>query len=408
MDTLNSPSDDFDFNNVKLTTPISLNNGNHFIKYYLRDSPLYIQPPKCTVKQGIVKATKKLYFDLMFTAENDEFIRWLENLEQYSRNFIFDNREKWFETELDENDIENSFTSPLKTYKSGKFYILRVTIPTHLGKTNLKIYDEQENVLDLEHIAENDNVITALEVLGIKCSPRSFQIEIELKQLLKLKKNNIFENCILGTQIKNNLEAKKNDENVTDVINDDVNDDVNDNVNDDVLPLIESNINDIQNNIEQTDSNNEINDEVSEINDNIINDLEIDNTENLDEDITEENIIVEDTNNIQTNDDELKEVDINLEENDLDHDKNDLDQNENDSNSPLEVDIPLEKINTDAISLKKRDEIYYELYRDALNKAKEAKDLALSRFLEAKEIKNRYMLDDIESDLEEESIELIE
>ena len=35
----------------------------------------------------------------------------VKNLEIYSRKFIFDNREKWFETELDENDIENSFTS---------------------------------------------------------------------------------------------------------------------------------------------------------------------------------------------------------------------------------------------------------------------------------------------------------
>ena len=51
--------------------------------------------------------------------------------------------------------------------------------------------------------------------------------------------------------------------------------------------------------------------------------------------------------------------------------------------------------------IRKRNEIYYELYRDALNKAKEAKDLALSRFLEAKEIKNKYHLEDVDSDDED-------
>ena len=385
MDTLNSPSDDFNFDTLKLTNPISLNNGNHFIKYYSNDAALYIQPPKCSVKQGIVKATKKLYIDLMFTNENDEFIRWLENIEIYSRKFIFDNREKWFETELDENDIENSFTSPLKTFRSGKFYILRVSIPTYLGKTSIKIYDEKENVLDLENITENDSVITALEILGIKCSPRSFQIEIELKQLLKLQKNNIFEKCILGKPSVNNLEIKKekvHDENITEMDSSEL-----------------KNYNEKEKNKEYTSdiTNHLESDNVSDIN------LEIDDD---DDELIENNDDNIETNEVMNNENiyennELKEVDINLEEIESEE-KND------DSNVPIEVDIPLEKIETHPISLNKRNEIYYELCRNALNKSKEAKDLALSRFLEAKEIKNKYMLEDIESDLEDESIELLD
>ena len=405
MDTLNSPSDDFNFETLKLTNPISLNNGNYFIKYYLNDGPLYIQPPKCSVKQGIIKATKKLYFDLMFTNENDEFIRWLENLEIYSRKFIFDNREKWFETELDENDIENSFTSPLKTFRSGKFYILRVSIPTYLGKTNIKIYDEKENVLDLENITDNDSVITALEILGIKCSPRSFQIEIELKQLLKLQKNNIFEKCILGKPSVNNLEIKS--EKVEDEKNN--------------YEVITENKEDLDLNELQNKKNDENeNEEIKQNSYDIINDLESDNVSDInleiDNDDNDELVENNDENNennenneninnenIEQDDgiNELKEVDINLEE-------IDSGEKNNDTNVPIEVDIPLDKIETDPISLKKRNEIYYELYRDALNKAKEAKDLALSRFLEAKEIKNKYMLDDIDSDLEDESIEIID
>jgi hypothetical protein len=35
------------------------------------------------------------------------------------------------------------------------------------------------------------------------------------------------------------------------------------------------------------------------------------------------------------------------------------------------------------------------MYREARRKAKVAKDLALSAYLEAKEIKNKYMLDDL-------------
>jgi hypothetical protein len=49
------------------------------------------------------------------------------------------------------------------------------------------------------------------------------------------------------------------------------------------------------------------------------------------------------------------------------------------------------------------------MYREARRKAKKARDLALSSYLEAKRIKNTYMLNDIEdsddSDLETEEEE---
>ena len=35
---------------------------------------------------------------------------------------------------LEKHDIENSFTSPLKLFKSGKYYISRTNVPTRLGK----------------------------------------------------------------------------------------------------------------------------------------------------------------------------------------------------------------------------------------------------------------------------------
>ena len=59
----------------------------------------------------------------------------------------------------------------------------------------------------------------------------------------------------------------------------------------------------------------------------------------------------------------------------------------------------------DTFKLKERDDVYYEMYREARQKAKVAKDLALSAYLEAKEIKNKYMLDDI-SDSDESDMDM--
>ena len=287
----------------------------------------------------------------MFTNENEKFIQWMENLEIYCQKCIYDNREQWFETELDNHDIENSFVSPFKLYKSGKYYIVRSTIPNILGKSSLKIYDEYENEVQFENLKENNDIMTILEIQGIKCSARSFQIEIEVKQMLLLKQSNIFEKCI----IKHSYDNKINIDN---------------------KPNIVSNINAVEK-IQNTSEtyNNSI--EVNNLGEN----------ENI-----EIKRLYEDAE-IENNDLEQHELNEDNENNDLEekviHEEKDI----------YEVDFNLDEIaENDTVQLKNRNDVYYKMYKDAIKKAKEARDLALSSFLEAKRIKNTYMLDDVDSD----------
>ena len=75
-------------------------------------------------------------------------------------------------------------------------------------------------------------------------------------------------------------------------------------------------------------------------------------------------------------------------------------------NDILEINFDINEIdNSEAIHLKEKTEVYYQMYKEARQKAKLAKSLALSSYLEARRIKNLYMLDNIddsdESDLED-------
>jgi hypothetical protein len=56
------------------------------------------------------------------------------------------------------------------------------------------------------------------------------------------------------------------------------------------------------------------------------------------------------------------------------------------------------KMDDESATLKDRHEIYMKLYKDAKEKAKNARHLAIMAYLEKNKIKNTYMLDDIESD----------
>lgn len=363
MEGIYNATDEFPFSKLVLLKPTAASGGNYFIKFRINELPLYIQTPKCNTKQGILKAGKKYFSDLMFTNEHESFIQWIEKLENHCQKYIYDHRESWFDTELDLHDIENSFSSCVKLYKSGKYYIVRTHVPTQMGKCSLKIYNDNEDLVDPAEISDKNDIITILEIQGIKCSARSFQIEIEIKQMLVLPDNNLFEKCIL---VKGRHNSDHQD-----------------------IPeyLGKSPTNPLSIHSTSASSYPEnfgIAVDTSDIaySENILQD--IDNTQ---ESSQNDEIVVESTSSPM---EELVEEIL------------------DDPNNLKEIELSLDEIpETEQIQIKTRNDVYYKMYQDAKKKAKLAKDLALSAYLEAKRIKNTYMLEDLDdsdSDLDEDSI----
>lgn len=351
------PNASFDFSKLYFISPTTTSNGN-IIKIRADDAPLYVQTPKCMTKSAFQKSGKKMYCDLLFTIENETFIQWLEKLEGLCIKQIFDNKDKWFKTELAVDDIENSFTSSLKIYKSGKFYILKTIVPTLLGNCDVNIYNEKEELLTPDVIQENTNIISILEVTGIRCTSRNFSIDFEMKQIMYVEPVVLFNKCILKpTTPSADVSAPIPDVSVA-------------------VP-----------NIENTHIKEEVHTEAPEQNENVI--------------MADENVIMtdenEDTNmtNGNTNTDTLEQslTDPILE------DVSDSLFIENDpiqTNEIMEIDFDLDKLPSEEVQLKPRNDIYYEMYKEARKKAKMARDLALSSYLEAKKIKNTYMLEKID------------
>jgi len=386
MQDIYDTKNDFPFEDLVFISPKNIPGGNYFIKFFIKDKPLYIQPPKCKTKNGILKsASKKMYCDLMFTNENEKFIQWMENLENYCHQMIFKNKEKWFETELDLPDIENSFTSPLKIFKSGKFYISRTNIPNALGKCILKIYDEDENEIHYETIKDNMDVMTILEIQGIKCSPRNFQIEIEMKQMMVLKPANIFEKCIFTQTREPKKEVPEEPK----------------------KEVPEEAPEEPKKEVPKKEVPEEPKKEVPE--------------EPLSSDLGKKSPIQPENLHLNTSTKHGHFVPLETpsflapgaERADLTDKGNSYNavakhvplencedvkkESSEDKTDIQEIDFDLDKINEkEPLSLKTKNDIYYKLYNDARKKAKFARDLAISSYLEAKNIKNKYQLNENE------------
>lgn len=380
MDNIFEATNNFPFDKLVLSNPISRSGGSYFIRFSVNNKPVYIQPPKCLSRNGIVNTNKKFLIDLMFNSENGDFIQWLENLEDFCHNKIFQSREEWFEGDLELSDIENYFTSPIKLFKSGKYYLVRVDIPTALGKPQLKVYDEREEEVDFDQITNESEIMTILEIQGIKCSPRSFQIMIEIKQMMKLEKKNLFSKCLFKSSSKlietkdesftqtkeENTEEEQNEDNIEMGDNDNKEENTSE-----LVPTLENALIVVDNR-----------------EDNVLENMTKDETEisnNLEEPIENNESVEENEENI-SNEGELHNFSNGLEEIHL---------------------VPTEEEETFEIS--ERKDVYYKMYKDARKKAKLAKELALASYLEARRIKNTYMLESIEdSDDSEEEVESLD
>ena len=373
MENIVEPNETFDFSKLSLAHPIGIQGGAYFTKIEYNKKPLYIQTTKGQSRQGFIKTGKKYYIDLMFDKNAEALIQWFENLETICQKLIFERRDTWFQNGLEESDIESAFNSTIRVYKSGKFYLLRSNIKNSNNIPAVKIYNEHEIPLTMDDVTHETNIISILEIQGIKFTTRNFQIEIELKQTMVLKNEPIFDSCLIKTDNANKSQYIPMPITSVNELN---------------IPLVKDTIDDIQI-VEETNEPIFINETANYMDEkSIVNDLEEVNDFSLPE--KKEEIISFDFEELEEND----EKNDNLSE--VEH-----------FNLPLENNLDT----YETLQLKKPNQVYFELYKDARNKAKLAKKNAIVAYLEAKNIKKTYMLEsliDSDSDFDAEIDEVSE
>lgn len=376
MNDIIEPSIDYDFSNLYLGPPSTIAGGAYFTRImYNNNKQLYIQTPKSLTKQAFVKSGKKIYIDLMFDNNDTVFINWIENLEAKCQELIFSKGDNWFQTKLDKDDIETAFTSPLKIYKSGKFYLLRVNV-----KPNVKVFNDGANIINLDDLTSDKTLISIIEIQGIKFTSRNFQIEFELKQSMVVSPDPFLDACFIKTPSKKQPDAVEGLEDISSLEPEFLIPSPN-------LPTQTFSNTDKNKDLDKnTEINTAFNSKTTaniDINPSNLNfDIQLGDMTNLNLNSESENIVLE----IE----DLSAAPINIE----------------DPNILKEFDLTSGLENLESITLKKPNQVYYEIYKKAREKAKEAKKEAILAFLEAKNIKNTYMLDDIdESDSDDEDFD---
>jgi len=348
--------DSFDFNSITLANPQPVQGGSFFTKLSVGlDKPLYMQLSKCVTKQNIVEAMRGKYCDLMYE-RNDEapLMNWIEKFEHSCQDKIDAKKSLWFQTELSRDDIETMMSPMTRLYKSGKNILIRAHLNTtkHTGKDKYLAYDENEQPVDLDTITADKYIIPLILIDGIKFSSRSFEIEIKLVQIMVIEPPPIKE-VVPVCLIKN---FKQMNNSTTDIIN---------------TPKI----------LEEKEKPLAVKPLAAHVEAHIEAQVEAQAKPLAGHVETEESVS---RSTIEPSLEKPKQLSIDGVE---------------------EVCLNFNDIK-ESITLKKPNDVYYEIYKAARVKAKQMRKVAMEAYLEAKEIKTKYMLSDIddsdESEYEEE------
>lgn len=386
--TIVEPDDHFDFKKINIGALTRLSGETYYARIYLNNGPLLIQTPKSLTKQGFVKTGKKMYSDLMFTNEDEKLINWVEHLETRCQQLIYEKKNEWFtgDEAMELNDIEGAFTSMLKLYKSGKFYLIRANV-----KNNVKIFDENLNVttkMTCDDVTSSTNMISVVEIQGVKFVSKTFQIELEIKQCMVVSPDPFSENCFINIKrpavtasvpvvaaptTKPNLMVEQ-------IVDEFIKEQTRAK---DPLEILKPNpvLPPSLSEEEETKRNTELNS------------------------VTTSTVPIKKLppghNDEDDEDEELMEIHIG-EEVPIDDLLGIIDI---ETGAPTsleqglkEVDLKLDNNSLETISLKRPNQVYYDIYKEARKKAKEMKKQAVQAYLEAKNIKKTYMLEDSDSD----------
>ena len=393
--------------NLKLHSPIPIQGGSYLAKITLNDNPVLFQMPKCSTKKGIVSSGKRFYCDLLFKYDDSNVIDFIDEMETIIRSKVLEKNELWFQDPPSLEDIEYNWNESVKQTKQ-HFYLRTYIGNTKNIKSTISVYNSNQEQISMDDITSSSKIITIIELTGLKFSSSSFHINYCLRQVMVLEDKPIFNKCLINfsnnkNKANNNNESSKNKVNNLEIKDETVN------KNPDVQPTIELKIEESANVGEKETS--DVEDDDLEILNNASNNLSeefMNKNDNLEfkEKKPED---LEKTENLSDSVDEIKEENKHLEElveNSENKDgetiniNTDLNDNQEKEEEDLEIrevelEMPKEK---EMFELKKPDTVYLDMYNKALQKAKEAKIKAIQAYLELKEIKNKYMIEEVDND----------
>jgi hypothetical protein len=272
------------------------------------------------------------------------------------------------------------------------------------GVQSCFIFDEENNTLPFDSVKPETPLITIIDFEGIKFTSKSFQFEINARQMLIVDEKPIFKACLIKQkkqQHNDNNDNGQQDENCEDGVQQRV---IVANANANTGDAIEVEIQ-LPKHLETLEPASAFLEPASlepgASLESASTSLESASTSlesaSASLDSLKSAVVKEEEPNNLTKTNSIDLEDSSSSSSYFSEDAHKNDKIDNNVGELIEVTLDLEKDECEKIKLKAPDDVYYKMYKDAKEKAKAAKNIAIEAYLAAEEIKLTYNLNNVDS-----------
>lgn len=163
------------------------NKGTVYFGSMLYDlNPLLLQSSRLKVKE--IKELEKQKYIVLETDDTDfSFYDKLVQLDDDILDKTYQNSEEWFNKELPMDILENMYKRITKPFKKDEIPTLEFKLPYHSEKLQTKIYNQKNELVELDSLTIGSTIILMIHMKGLKFLKQNYYCDTYLSQIKLIK-----------------------------------------------------------------------------------------------------------------------------------------------------------------------------------------------------------------------------
>ena len=163
------------------------NKGTVYFGSILYDlNPLLLQSSRLKVKE--IKEIEKQRYIVLETDDADfSFYDKLVQLDDHILDATYQNSEEWFNKELPMDILEGMYKRITTPFKKDEKPSLEFKLPYHSDKLQTKIYDQTNELIELDNLTVGSTIILMIQVKGLKFLKQNYYCDTYLSQIKLIK-----------------------------------------------------------------------------------------------------------------------------------------------------------------------------------------------------------------------------
>ena len=163
------------------------NQGNvYFGSMYYDLNPLLLQSSRLQVKE-IRDDTKQKYLVLQTDSQDFKFYDKLVQLDDHNLEQTYQKSEEWFSKELPMDVLEGMYRRITQPFKKDEIPTIEFKIPFHNKNLQTKIYNQSNELVELDSIVPGSSIIAMVHVRGLKFLKQTYYCDLFLSQIKLVK-----------------------------------------------------------------------------------------------------------------------------------------------------------------------------------------------------------------------------